>query len=163
MSGKPKVLCPIDCSPCSANALSAATTWANRLGAELSVMLAYQVPHYIQPSLLIWMGGGPRPLWELAEEQAMTELRDFLELHAVDLSPDSVRLVHGDPTVAILTLAEKERHDWIVMGTHGRSGAKRWALGSVAERVVRRAPCPVLVVPMQSKTKSKPILEPRLL
>jgi nucleotide-binding universal stress UspA family protein len=161
---KPKLLCPIDCSPCSAGALRAALSWAARLGAELHVLLAYQVPYYIQPSLLIWMGAGPRPLWELAEEQASTQLQEFLTQNSIDLSLADVRLVHGEPAVAILTFAERDGIDWIVMGTHGRSGARRWALGSVAERVVRRAPCPVIVIPIRDKAeKSKPIFEPRLL
>lgn len=164
MNAKPKVLCPIDCSPCSANALRTATAWTARLGAELHVLLAYQVPHYIQPSLLIWMGAGPRPLWELAEEQATHQLRQFLEENALDLSLADVHLLHGEPAIAIITVAERDSIDWIIMGTHGRSGAKRLALGSVAERVIRRAPCPVVVVPIRdSESKSKPLFEPRLL
>jgi nucleotide-binding universal stress UspA family protein len=161
---KPKVLCPIDCSPCSANALRFAEEWASRIGGELSLLMAYQVPHYVQPSLLIWMGAGPRPLWELAQEQAVAEVRDFASANALSITPESVQIVHGDPAVSIVAVAENGKHDWIVMGTHGRSGPKRWALGSVAERVVRRAPCPVLVIPTRDdKVTDKPILEPRLL
>ena len=47
----------------------------------------------------------------------------------------------------LVTVAERDGHDLIVMGTHGRTGAKRVLLGSVAEGVVRRAICPVLTVP----------------
>jgi nucleotide-binding universal stress UspA family protein len=52
----------------------------------------------------------------------------------------------GDPVTEILRMAEDGASDLIVMGTHGRSGIKRALLGSVAENVVHRAPCPVLVV-----------------
>ncbi len=163
MSTKPKILCAIDCSDCSAHALEVARAWAERLDAELSVIMAYHVPHYIQPSVLVWMGAGPRPLWELAEEQATAELREFLTSQSLDLTPDHVRLVHGEAAVAVVAVAEREKHDWIIMGTHGRSGTKRLALGSVAENVVRRAPCPVLVIPTKDSKAAKPLFEPRLL
>jgi nucleotide-binding universal stress UspA family protein len=54
-------------------------------------------------------------------------------------------LLMGDPTEAIVRLAKTECADFIVMGTHGRTGLSRIFLGSVAEAVVRRAPCPVLI------------------
>ena len=50
------------------------------------------------------------------------------------------------PTLEIVRLAAEERADMIVMGTQGRTGLDRLLLGSVAERVIRRAPCPVLTV-----------------
>jgi nucleotide-binding universal stress UspA family protein len=54
------------------------------------------------------------------------------------------RLLSGEPAVEIARLAEEEGMGLIVMGTHGRTGFKRLLMGSVAEAVVRRAPCPVL-------------------
>ena len=57
----------------------------------------------------------------------------------------------GDPRDAILAAAEDVAADLIVMGTHGRRGIARFVIGSVAENVVRRAPCPVLTV-RQEKT-----------
>jgi nucleotide-binding universal stress UspA family protein len=56
------------------------------------------------------------------------------------------RLVAGDPGAEILRAAREEPCDLIVMGTHGRTGLGRVLLGSVAEQVVRRAPCPALTV-----------------
>ncbi|MBX3126507.1 MAG: universal stress protein [Polyangiaceae bacterium] len=142
-----KILCPVDFSPCSRNALQTALGLARSLNAELTIVFAYHVPHYIQPSLLVWMGTGPRPLWQLAEEQAKTELQEFLV--AEDVAPDAatVKVVHADPVSAIVSIAERDGHDLVVMGTHGRGAPGRWLLGSVAERCVRSAPCPVLVVP----------------
>jgi nucleotide-binding universal stress UspA family protein len=52
----------------------------------------------------------------------------------------------GSPAPTIARVAAEERADLVVVGTHGRSGLDRLVLGSVAERVVRQAPCPVLVV-----------------
>lgn len=54
------------------------------------------------------------------------------------------RLEYGDPTAVILEVAQEIGADLIVMGTHGRTGLRRLLMGSVAERVVRKAPCPVL-------------------
>jgi nucleotide-binding universal stress UspA family protein len=56
-------------------------------------------------------------------------------------------ILSGDPGKVILEQAAALRVDLIVMGSHGRKAAARWILGSVAEAVVRHAPCPVLVVP----------------
>ena len=56
------------------------------------------------------------------------------------------RLLEGDPTTMILKLAEDAKADVIVMGTHGSSGLMRLLVGSVAEGVMRKAPCPVLTV-----------------
>jgi nucleotide-binding universal stress UspA family protein len=55
-------------------------------------------------------------------------------------------LCEGDPAAEILRLAQKRQCDLIVMGTHGRTGLDRLLMGSVAEAVLRKAPCPVLTV-----------------
>lgn len=61
------------------------------------------------------------------------------------------RLISGDPAKALVRLANEENVDLIVMGTHGRTGVVRLLMGSVAEAVVRRAPCPVLTYIQQTK------------
>jgi nucleotide-binding universal stress UspA family protein len=53
---------------------------------------------------------------------------------------------HGSPSVEIVELASEEHADVVMMGTHGRGGMSRLLLGSVADRVIRTAPCPVLTV-----------------
>jgi nucleotide-binding universal stress UspA family protein len=63
------------------------------------------------------------------------------------------RLLEGDPASEIVRLAKSEHADLIVLGTHGRTGIERLLLGSTAEQVLRRAPCPVLAV-------KEPVLEP---
>ncbi|MCE9525416.1 MAG: universal stress protein, partial [Planctomycetales bacterium] len=60
--------------------------------------------------------------------------------------PVERRLLAGDPAEAIIRLAETEKADLIVIGTHGRRGLRRVLMGSVAEVVVRTASCPVLTV-----------------
>jgi nucleotide-binding universal stress UspA family protein len=77
-------------------------------------------------------------------EDALTRLRDMV--------PDAFREVwnvetaSGNPADAIVRLAQDRQADLIVMGTHGRTGLQHVLLGSVAEKVVRLAPCPVLTV-----------------
>jgi nucleotide-binding universal stress UspA family protein len=61
--------------------------------------------------------------------------------------PVRIDIVEGSPVDAILDRARQERADLIVMGTHGRTGLSRLLVGSVAEGVLRHAPCPVVVVP----------------
>lgn len=60
--------------------------------------------------------------------------------------PVEHRLAEGDPAAEILKAAAETRCDLIVLGTHGRTGLARLVMGSVAEQVVRKAPCPVLTV-----------------
>ena len=68
-------------------------------------------------------------------------------VYAAD-SPAGVeyRVQDGDPAIEILGVAREARCDLIVMGTHGRSGLAHLVMGSVAERVVREGPCPVLTI-----------------
>jgi len=58
----------------------------------------------------------------------------------------STLLAEGPPSAAIVRAAKKNRVDLVVMGTHGRTGVQRLLMGSVADRVIRTASCPVLVV-----------------
>jgi nucleotide-binding universal stress UspA family protein len=70
--------------------------------------------------------------------------------------PDAHVAVHiGSPAVEISRYAEEAGAELIVMPSHGRTGIKHFALGSVAERVLRRAPCPVLVLREEKEKKGK--------
>lgn len=157
MNGYRRILCPIDASECSRLALGEALSLARRFGAELELLHVYHVPAYVQPSVLVWAAVGPRPLWELAEEQAKTEVERFLSsLTAEQRAQVKVSLEVGDAATTVVERARQNRADLVVMGTHGRTGARRVVLGSVAERVVRLAPCPVLVVPMGEHASTEP-------
>jgi len=135
-----RILVPVDLSECSATALEYATGLARDLGATLDVLHVWDPPD------------APRDRSGSAEDfktRARTEveqwLSEFVERHGggAQLSP---RIVGGTVIQAILDQAEQGQHDLIVMGTHGRRGLARLALGSVAEMVLRRANCPVLCV-----------------
>ena len=133
-------LVPIDFSSHSEAAIEFATAFAKDSNAELLIV------HVLDPDLKQLEGVSP--------QAAMDGL--VAALHEVKPTDESVpyahRLLQGAPAEAILELAHEEPIELIVMGTHGRTGLKRVVMGSVAEAVVRRAPCPVLTVkqPMQA-------------
>jgi len=79
-------------------------------------------------------------------EHLRAEIRYLLARAGVDAGRARVIVIQGDPAETILVQAS-ESVDLIVMGTHGRTGLPRLLMGSVAEAVLRRAPCPVVVVP----------------
>jgi nucleotide-binding universal stress UspA family protein len=78
------------------------------------------------------------------------ELASYLHSVALKLSKEQVRahevVRFGEPAEEIIAIAEEVQADLITMCTHGRTGLARWAYGSVAEKVLRHAPCPVLLV-----------------
>ena len=83
-------------------------------------------------------------------EEALTQLRDLLPASLT--SPGLAQVVTGDPADAIVHVAQEISADLIIMGTHGRTGLSHILLGSVAEKVVRHASCPVLTVRYNKQT-----------
>jgi nucleotide-binding universal stress UspA family protein len=131
-----KILFPTDFSHTSDAALGLATSLARDSGATLLIVHVEEPPTAYGGGELYY--GMPEPVTE--------DLRKML-LKVVPTDPDvpaEHRLVTGEPASALVKLAKDEAVDLIVMGTHGRSGLSRLLMGSVAEAVVRRAPCPVL-------------------
>jgi len=132
-----KILHPTDLSDLSRSAFDFACALARDYGAELHILHVAELP------LLTSMDGVlvPTPVDEA--ESARARLEDLRPLDSeVTCSP---RLVEGVPAEEILTLARDLPADMIVMGTHGRGGFSRTLMGSVAEAVTRKAPCPVLI------------------
>jgi nucleotide-binding universal stress UspA family protein len=142
-----RILCAVDLSECSHVALWQALLFAKTLEAKLDVLHAYYVPDNIRPNLQVWQASDSRAIWQIAEQHARSELDGFLARHGADIRRRvDLHVIHKDPTSAILDFAAEHGSTLIVMGTHGRSGPSRWVMGSVAERVVRLAPCAVLTV-----------------
>ena len=73
--------------------------------------------------------------------------------HDLDISFEH-RLVMGDPASEIVRVAKEEHPELVVLGTHGRTGLSRILMGSVAEAVVRHAPCPVLIYRLNTNNLS---------
>jgi nucleotide-binding universal stress UspA family protein len=143
-----RILAPVDFSPGSKAALDHALLFADRFGAKITVLHVWEVPQTLRPDLMVWLEGSDRqPVESILSRQTGEEMQTFLghlpaELRA-RLEPRSEQ---GNPVRTILHIAEKENFDLLVLGTHGRTGLAHMVMGSVAERVVRQAPCPVLTV-----------------
>lgn len=140
------IVVPTDASPTAAKALDHAIGLAKRHDAMVKAL------YVIDTSLT---EQGPRSVWadwdEMAKdlhEDARQRLEDALEpAREAAIKAEGTVLAKKDVPEAILTFAEEEQADVIVMGTHGRSGLGRFLLGTVAERVSRAADRPVLLVP----------------
>ncbi len=137
-----KILCPLDFSPGSQQALYSAMQLAVADGAELVLLHAWSIPTMAYATDL----GVPADVVQHTLDDATVELAAAVAAaSAVGVNRVTPRLVVGAPTASILA-ACREGVDLLVIGTHGRSRISRILLGSVAEYVVRRAPCPVLTV-----------------
>jgi nucleotide-binding universal stress UspA family protein len=144
-----KILVPIDFSEPSLRALRVAVALARHSGAELGLVHIGILPHIY--SAEIGMSGAVGPLFTQAGEQLAREQRHSLEKLAHEEIPEAIRhsveVREGYPPQEIIALVGDGGFDHVVMGTHGRTGLKRFLLGSVAERVVREAGVAVTVVP----------------
>ncbi len=136
------ILHPTDFSEYSDYAFRLASSLARDHGARLMVL------HVLERPLLTYTGvmtAPPPPPPSAEQRQAVQE-----QLHRIKPPDPAIGVEHlleeGDPATAILQVAQERRCELIVMGTHGRTGLGRLLMGSVAEQVVRNAPCPVLTV-----------------
>jgi nucleotide-binding universal stress UspA family protein len=105
-------------------------------------------------------GGVPLPTPPASTETFRHDYNEETLMQLRDLAPASfsgtweIEVAAGDPATAIVRLARERGVDLIVMGTHGRSGLAHMLVGSVAEKVMRQAPCPVLTVKMSTLTSA---------
>lgn len=138
-----KILMPTDFSPTSERAFEYAAAMAQRFGAALHVIhvVAYPMEVAAWPDAYwVEITGLRQRLREDAERQ-IGALLGSVEGVAV-----TTEVLDGNPARMIIEVARKRGCQLIVMGTHGHGGVAHLLLGSVAERVVRTAPCPVLTV-----------------
>ena len=146
MSGKfqvQNIVVPMDFSNESHRALAWAATLAEKAGpAHVILVHAY----YLPPEIEAFAGDRVPSYLEALSEQATADLeKTLVGLQDQGISAEYVA-ERGSPDQVITRLAADKKADLIVMGTHGRTGLSRVALGSIAERVVQTAPCPVLTV-----------------
>lgn len=143
MSRVRTLLVAVDFSDHSRAALDWALDLARDLGAKVHVIHAYAIPTTAATSYGVAL---PEDLWERVRAAADERLAEILErVREARLAGES-HLVEGSPADAISDTARSIGADLIVMGTRGLSGLKHVLLGSVAERTLRLAPCPVLTV-----------------
>jgi nucleotide-binding universal stress UspA family protein len=151
-----RILCPVDLSEFSKHALTHAAAVAAWYESQLTVLHVFSdVPVFdVAPAL----GATPMPplsLKDIDRDQLLAVVRQFVAPVSRDTLVD-VRLVEAaDPRRSILAEAAQLQANLIVMGTHGRSGFDHLLLGSVTEKVIRRAPCPVLIVPPHAREAAR--------
>jgi nucleotide-binding universal stress UspA family protein len=141
------IFVPLDGSGLAEKALAHAVALAKRMKPELHLVRVYTLPAnaYIVADGVIAQGT------QQFREAMSKEAEDYLDGRVQELRGDGLDRViatalEGDPASEIIDLATKTENSLIVMSTHGRSGIGRWALGSVAEKVVQHSRAPVLLL-----------------
>jgi universal stress protein A len=163
-----RILCPVDLSPFSLEALKLAIKIAESTGAGLYLLHVIDNPFdelYMKsiteadPALLELYQKEPMKrakIMNATVEHSRVLLKQFSHDWVERLPRVRYLVASGNPFEKILDAAEMHRVDLIVLATHGRTGVRRLLIGNVAEKVVRHAPCPVLTVkPRLIHRKSK--------
>jgi nucleotide-binding universal stress UspA family protein len=146
-----KICCPTDFSEPSQEALKVACEMATHFAAELILV------HVVTPIPVIPIHDDPTsfnlPLYEKEMEQSAVKALKKIQQEKVSESIQSrTMVIQGDPATQIVNLADTENMDMIIIATHGFTGWRKFMFGSVTEKVIRYANCPVLsirVLPQQ--------------
>lgn len=139
-----RILLPTDFSKLSSSATKYACELAEKFNAELHLLHVFQIQTISTPDLAMSLA-----LPSLIQESrvaAEKSLAAFLDPKWKDGRTVVAAVVQGPPFVEIIRYAREKDIDLIVLSTHGRTGLIHALMGSVAEKVVRKAPCPVLTV-----------------
>lgn len=139
-----RILCPVDFSDFSSKAYEYARSLAKHYKAHLSLLnvvqpLTVTYPYYYMPA-------ETTHLYSELVDEARRQLGELAGKHASDAVQPELVVAEGFIADAILSFAEGQKVDLIVMGTHGRRGLDRLVIGSATERVLRSSPQPVLAV-----------------
>lgn len=138
---------PTDCSELSKHALNQAFHFVSKFNAELTLLMVTQVvpvmgfdnnqylPEYIYQQLM-----------EESDQYDKSKLEEFWKMSKQEDIKANLVIIKGDPFTHIIKYAKETEMDLIVMGTHGRTGIQHVLLGSVAEKVIRYSPIPVMTV-----------------
>lgn len=159
-----RILCPIDFSDYSRRALNHAVAMARWYESTIALLHVFSVV----PVAAYAPGTPMHPsvvLTPVDRDELLASMRRFAEDEAGSSVPIEFEICQGTAAAAILARASALPSDLLVMGTHGRSGFERLVLGSVTEKVLRKAACPVLSVPRKIKdvVPAPPVLFKRIL
>lgn len=137
------IVCPVDFSPSSDHALAFASVMAREANATLHIVYVQEPPPVLGPDFAAYVPTEQDKSWvdEQLKKTVPTRKGVAYEHH---------HLI-GIPAEEILAFAKTCNADFIVMGTHGRTGLSRLLMGSVAEEVVRKADCPVVTIKQPAK------------
>jgi nucleotide-binding universal stress UspA family protein len=159
-----QILCPIDFSDYSRRAVDHAFAIARCYGATVTAL------HVFSPAPVAAFGADgvvfePIVLTPLDREQVLADTRTFVDAEKAPGVPIEAVVREGQAAGEIVDQAVTMDADLIVIGTHGRTGFERFLLGSVTEKVLRKARCPVLTVPrgLADAVPSGPVLYDRIL
>jgi len=155
-----KILVPIDFSPSSHAALEAATELADKFHAEL--FLLNVIPEF--PTVALPETVSENVIIEAAKKEAAGHFATSQKaLDAKALKATTSVEIGDDVAGTILDVIEREHIDYIVISTHGRSGWYPSVFGSIAEKVVKLAPCPVLLLRTPKPKSSAKVSSSRLM
>lgn len=142
-----KILCPTDFSEPSREAIKIASELASHFKSELCLV------HIVSPVPILPFPEGIPPTFDIRSYQQELDASSRKALQEVVHQMESNQvysrfiMVQGDPAHQITDLAREEKPDIMVLSTHGKTEWERLIFGSVAEKVIRLAPCPVLLIP----------------
>jgi nucleotide-binding universal stress UspA family protein len=147
-----KILVPVDFSGCSLEGLKYAISFAERFAAKIIMLHAVELGYaYTADGYAMY---DLSELTEAARKHAERQMREFVRLTRFGSVKFDTVIRTGSPVEEICVFAKDENVDLIITSTHGRTGLKHVLIGSTAERVVRHAPCAVLVVPSHPKIRA---------
>ena len=138
-----RLLAPTDFSESSKQALHYAIEFARSFSAELHLLTVIEPVVY--PAEM-FSQVGMVDVEAVMEKSSKEEMEGWVKMSANDGITTVTAVAHGRPFAEIIRYAQEHQIDLIIVGTHGRSGIDHLILGSTAEKVVRKAPCPVLTV-----------------
>ena len=148
-----RIMIPIDYSENSKAALTYGAEFASGFGASLDIVHVWDRPTYLTDAVMVQRPGeAHKPIGELIRENAEHDMHEFLS--QITLPPGLVknsRLLAGEPASALIAELKKGEHDLVILSTHGRTGFAHLLLGSIAEKLVRMSPVPVLTVPVPGR------------
>jgi nucleotide-binding universal stress UspA family protein len=157
-----QVLCPIDLSEASSRALPYAAALARWYEARLTVL--HVVPSFDPiPVGSVCVDGAVQIVYPASREEVLDALREAVDQADLGSLTPTLTAESGDPVTTIVDQSLAVSADAIVMGTHGRGGFERFVLGSVTEKVLSKAPCPVLTVPPGTPSPPAAVLFKRIL
>ncbi|MFQ5895350.1 MAG: universal stress protein [Nitrospinota bacterium] len=152
-----KILVPVDFSEYSKEALAVAADVARDYGAQLLVLHVMAEPESSVPyEVYVDWGRVKSDIRADSERMLVGMMREvFGPGERKELESEPTTLIRwGEPGRGILDVAREEKADLIIMATHGRTGLSRVFMGSVTESVLRRAPCPTLVIRSRDSSRS---------
>jgi len=155
------ILVPLDGSPLGEVALPAAMALASKFDSELTLVQVLQPPRIIMTDV---NGSVYTQLLVELQQQAEQEAHSYIQAHQGSLRQQGY-IVHSqipegeNVADALLQVAAKANVDTIVMSTHGRGGISRWVFGSVADKVLRQADVPVLLIRSKEELVEKETAE----